>query len=59
MTELQLRSDTELFEEIASLPIESSPLPSFLDTVALTTESAERVIEALRLNVYAYSVGHN
>src|SRR3989344_1996022 len=53
MIELQLHSDAEVLEEIAALPIENNP-QSFLDTVALTAKSAEKIIEALRLNVYAY-----
>ena len=54
MIELQLHSDAELLAAIATLPIETALPPSFLDTVALTAESAEKIIEALRLNVYAY-----
>src|SRR3989344_3239209 len=54
MIELQLHSDAELLAAIATLPIETALPPSFLDTVALTAESAEKTIEALRLNVYAY-----
>ena len=54
MAATQLHSDAEVLEDIAALSLENVLPKSFLDTVALTAESAEKVIEALRLNVFAY-----